>query len=1046
MDLGDNQLTGTIPSELGNLANLERLHLASNQLTGCIPAALRDVGDDNPDNDPDHDLSELGLPLFCDLLLSGLSVSPRSLDPAFDPNHPNYEAFDGPALVTVTASTEHDATIRIVIRDERGGEGVVPDADDSLAGYQVDLDSGVVAIFVLVVSQDGVASTYTTWVRAVSPCVAGGSVPDVANSGLVSDCETLLGLRDTLAGTAVLNWSADRPITVWDGVTVEGTPERVTRLRLINRGLTGTVPPELGSLANLEGLFLNNNQLTGQIPPELGSLASLEWLYLSNNQLTGVLPQNLTMLTALFSFIFYNNPGLCASVDAAFQSWIGSIDTVVGSSCAPSDSPEDRAALVALYRGTDGANWTNNAKWLSNRPIRDWHGVISDADGRVTHLVLYRNQLTGTIPVELSSLSNLEELYLNINQLSGKIPAELGDLANLERLHLFSNELSGSIPPELGSLSNLEVLYLSNNQLSGKIPAELGDLANLERLYLFSNELSGSIPPELGSLSNLEVLHLNNNQLTGWIPAGLGNLSNLNLLWLADNQLTGCVPYGLRDVARNDFEGLGLPICDPPADDCTNGIAVADATNNPGLVSDCEALIVARDTLAGTVTLDWSEDTPISEWEGVTVGDFGNSRRVVVLDLRNKGLTGTIPPQLAQLTALSSLGLFTMDYVCDNDGCRDVEARLWNRLTGSIPPELGDLSNLRWLSLDGNQLSGTIPAELGDLSNLMNLILDGNQLSGTIPAELGDLSNLMNLILDGNQLSGTIPAELGDLTNLTWLDLGANQLSGSIPTELGDLTNLTWLNLAGNQLSGSIPSELGGLTNLDSLFLFSNQLSGEIPSELGDLVNLDRLDLSYNRLTGEIPTELGDLSNLELLRLSGNELTGCVPYGLRDVGENDFEALGLPFCEQVPLVSMSTADAPMVRLRTAISVTATFSEPVSGFAVGDITVVNGSAGNFVGSDGDSEFTFDVIPNAVGVVTVDIAAGVAQDSDGNGNTAATLLKLGLPYDDDHDGCIELPEARTAIGDYFAPPIGSRLSLEEARKAIGLYFECLSRQSQ
>ena len=100
-----------------------------------------------------------------------------------------------------------------------------------------------------------------------------------------------------------------------------------------------------------------------------------------------------------------------------------------------------------------------------------------------------------------------------------------------------------------------------------------------------------------------------------------------------------------------------------------------------------------------------------------------------------------------------------------------------------------------------------------------------------------------------------------------------------------------------------------------------------------------------------------------------------------------------------------------MRLRTAIPVTTTFSEPVNGFAASDVTVANGTVSNFVGSDGDSVFTFDVTPNAVGVVTVDIAAGVAQDSDGNGNTTAAQLSLGLPYDDDHDGVIS--RARSSL---------------------------------
>ena len=62
-------------------------------------------------------------------------------------------------------------------------------------------------------------------------CTTGTAVPDPANNpGLVSDCEALLASRDTLAGTATLNWSADRPIAEWEGVVIEGVPEGVTRL------------------------------------------------------------------------------------------------------------------------------------------------------------------------------------------------------------------------------------------------------------------------------------------------------------------------------------------------------------------------------------------------------------------------------------------------------------------------------------------------------------------------------------------------------------------------------------------------------------------------------------------------------------------------------------------------------------------------------------------------------------------------------------------------------------------------------------------------
>ena len=113
--------------------------------------------------------------------------------------------------------------------------------------------------------------------------------------------------------------------------------------------------------------------------------------------------------------------------------------------------------------------------------------------------------------------------------------------------------------------------------------------------------------------------------------------------------------------------------------------------------------------------------------------------------------------------------------------------------------------------------------------------------------------------------------------------------------------------------------------------------------------------------------------------------------------------------------------------------TATFGEPVTGFTVGDVSVVNGSAGSFSGSDGNAVYTFDVVPDAIGAVRVDIAAGAAEESGGNGNRAAPRLWLGIPYDDG-DGAINKEEAITAVIDYFNGDLGK----EEAIDVILLYF--------
>jgi hypothetical protein len=68
--------------------------------------------------------------------------------------------------------------------------------------------------------------------------------------------------------------------------------------------------------------------------------------------------------------------------------------------------------------------------------------------------------------------------------------------------YLYNNQLSGSIPSELGSLSQLTHLCVLNVYAERVL---MRCLCHYNR-YLFNNQLSGSIPSELGSLSQLQVL------------------------------------------------------------------------------------------------------------------------------------------------------------------------------------------------------------------------------------------------------------------------------------------------------------------------------------------------------------------------------------------------------------------------------------------------------------------------------------------------------------------------------------------------------------
>ena len=67
-------------------------------------------------------------------------------------------------------------------------------------------------------------------------------------------------------------------------------------------------------------------------------------------------------------------------------------------------------------------------------------------------------------------------------------------------------------------------------------------------------------------------------------------------------------------------------------------------------------------------------------------------------------------------------------------------------------------------------------------------------------------------------------------------------------------------------------------------------------------------------------------------------------------------------------------------------ITITFSESVTGFEQSDVTVGNGAVTAFSGSG--ASYAATITPTANGAVTVDVAAGAATDSNGDGNLAAS----------------------------------------------------------
>ena len=108
------------------------------------------------------------------------------------------------------------------------------------------------------------------------------------------------------------NTTDSNPITLVVYKTVElwgeyYSIENTTDIELQQSGLTGSIPPEIGNLINLDELHLNINNLTGEIPPEIGNLTNLTELVLSSNNLTGEIPPEIGHLTNLTNLKLHGN-------------------------------------------------------------------------------------------------------------------------------------------------------------------------------------------------------------------------------------------------------------------------------------------------------------------------------------------------------------------------------------------------------------------------------------------------------------------------------------------------------------------------------------------------------------------------------------------------------------------------------------------------------------------------------------------------------------------------------------------------------------------
>ena len=204
--------------------------------------------------------------------------------------------------------------------------------------------------------------------------------------------------------------------------------------------LTGTIPAVLGELVYLTDLHLKDNDFTGTIPPELSKLTNLErTLDLSWNKLTGTLPGEIVAFCMRsrgpniagddVSYALENVLDLDAvNANCNFRRSldIGKIQTFY--------LPTNVSAMTELT-SIDAANMASG--------VLDWDSVNVDEEtneptGGILHFI-------GTIPTEFGTLTNLQYLDLRSTMLTGNIPP----LANLLNLDHMSFDRSALLVPPL---------------------------------------------------------------------------------------------------------------------------------------------------------------------------------------------------------------------------------------------------------------------------------------------------------------------------------------------------------------------------------------------------------------------------------------------------------------------------------------------------------------------------------------------------------------------------------------------------------------------
>ncbi|XP_012070784.2 MDIS1-interacting receptor like kinase 2 [Jatropha curcas] len=468
LDFSLNQISGSIPKEIGMLGSLTYIDLSNNPFTGTIPTSITN-------------LTNLPILYIHETLVSGSIPQEIGL---------------------MKSLTQLDLSVNSFTRKIPTSIGNLTKLSELyFNGNQL---SGSIP------QEIGMMNSLT--VLALSNNTLSGSIP--TSIGNLTNLVSLYLSDNRLSG------SIPREI---------GKLTQLSLIFLENNQFSGDLPVEMSNLTYLEVFIAYNNNFSGHLPQDICSGGLIKAFAISENNFNGPIPRSFRNCTSLIRLRIERNQitGNFSEVFGVYQNlkYMDLSDNKFFGELWW--KWEDFSSLSMLKMSKNNLSGSippeiGNAPMLLSLDLSANHlvGTIPKelSKLKLLELSLDDNNISGEIPKEIGTLSDLGTLSLAANNLSGAIPKQLGDCSKLLFLNLSKNSFTKSIPLEIGKLHSLESLDLSQNLLIGEIPQQFGALERLETLNLSRNMLSGSIPSSFVGLLGLTIVDISYNELEGPIP------------------------------------------------------------------------------------------------------------------------------------------------------------------------------------------------------------------------------------------------------------------------------------------------------------------------------------------------------------------------------------------------------------------------------------------------------------------------------------------------------------------------------------------------